>query len=60
MVRSRPAKTSRYASTIHCSVEVDASNSSCRLGRATLRIVLSSPMIRRERERTTSVFQRRA
>jgi hypothetical protein len=57
---SRPAKTSRYESTIHCSFEADAWNSSCSVGRATLRIVLSSPMMNRLSESTPSVFQRRA
>src|SRR5215216_6176212 len=57
---SRPAKTSRYESTIHCSFEGDASNSSCSVGSATLRIVLSSPMITRLSESTPSVLQRRA
>src|SRR5918992_538854 len=56
---SRPANTSRYDSTIHCSFELEASNSSWRVGRATLRIVLSSPMITRLRESTARVFQRR-
>ncbi len=60
MVRSRPAKTSRYESTIHWSVEFEASKCSRRLGRATLRIVLSSPMITRLSESTARVFQRRA
>jgi hypothetical protein len=60
IVRSRPAKTSRYESTIHCSVDEEASNSFCRLGRATFRIVLSSPMISRLSDSTISVFQRRA
>ena len=60
IVSSRPANTSRYESTIHCSVEVEASKCSCRLGRATLRIVLSSPMISRLSDSTASVFQRRA
>ena len=56
----RPANASRYESTIHCSSVREAENSSCRLGRAMLRIVLSSPMITRLSERTASVFQRRA
>src|SRR3954451_16919160 len=57
---NKPAKTSKYESTIHCSFEGEAPNSCCSVGRATLRIVLSSPMITRLSDSTPSVFQRRA
>jgi hypothetical protein len=59
MVSSRPAKETRYESTIHCNVELDASKCSCSDGSATLRMVLSSPMMTRLRARTRRVFQRR-
>ena len=49
----------RYESTIHCNVELEASKCSCSDGRATLRMVLSSPMMTRLRARTRRVFQRR-
>ena len=57
-VSSRPAKTSMYASTIHCSWELDAPRSRSSVGRATLRMVLSSPMTSSDAERTTSIHQR--
>src|SRR6185436_14866996 len=46
-------------STIHCSCEEDASRSLCMVGRATLRIVLSSPITSNDRHSTASVHQRR-
>ena len=57
-VSSRPAKTSMYASTIHCSWELDAPRSCSSVGSATLRMVLSSPMTSSDAERTTRVHQR--
>src|SRR3954471_1430209 len=46
-------------STIHCSCEAEAPRSRWSVGRATLRIVLSSPITSSDRERTASVHQRR-
>ena len=60
IVSSTPAKASRYASTIHCSVDAEAVKCVCSVGSATLRTVLSSPMMSRLSESTPSVFQRRS
>ena len=57
-VSSRPANTSRYESTIHCSALPDAPRSSRSDGIAVFRIVLSREMIRRLRARTPSAFHR--
>ena len=58
-VISRPAKTSRYASTIHCSWLEPASSSARIVGSATLRIVLPTVTTNRLSARTTSACQRR-
>ncbi len=60
IVSRTPANASRYASTIHCRVDAEASKCVCNVGSATLSTVLSSPMISRLRDSTNSVFQRRA
>jgi hypothetical protein len=60
MVRSSPAKTSVYESTIHWSWPLEAFRSRSIVGSATLRIVLSREMIRSEAERTTSVHHLRS
>ena len=56
----RPAKTSEYEATTHCSSDVVAPSSRERSGIATLSVVLPTKMISRLRQRTDSVHQRRA
>ena len=58
MVRSSPAKTSVYESTIHWSWPLLASSSRSMVGRATFRMVLSSEMTSSAVERMSSVHQR--
>ncbi len=55
---SRPAKTMAYASTIHCSWLELACRSRTRVGRATLRMVLSTFTISAARHTTTNAAQR--
>ena len=59
MVSSRPANTSVYESTIHCTWLFDASRSRISVGMATLRIELSRTMTSRLTQRTTRIAQRR-
>ncbi len=56
--RSRPVKTSRYESTIHCSWRVVAASSSASVGSATLTIVPSSTVTNTARHITARVAQR--
>ncbi len=63
-VSSSPANTRMYTSTIHCSSLADAPRppaavGRARVGRATLRIELSMPMIVSVRQSTISAYQRR-
>src|SRR5829696_7705844 len=55
----RPAKTSRYESTIHCSPLADGERSSWSVGNATFRIVLSRLIRNRLRPRTPSAHHLR-
>ncbi len=57
---SRPAKTSVYASTTHCSWLVVADRSRLIVGRATLTIVLSTLTNSTDRQRTPRIHQRRS
>ena len=57
---SRPANTSEYAATTHCSCEVVACRSRESVGIATLRLALPTKTISRLRHSTASVHQRRA
>jgi hypothetical protein len=59
IVSSRPAKTRTYASTTHWSWLVVAPRSFCRVGMATLTIVLSITISNRLRHMTASTIQRR-
>src|SRR5262245_37493275 len=59
-VRSRPANTSVYESTIHWSWLVDAWRSRTRVGSATFRIVLSSPITSSDRQRTPRIHHLRS
>ncbi len=56
---SREARTSVYASMVHCSPEVLARNSRCMAGRATLRTVLSRLTISRLMQQIASTSWRR-
>ncbi len=59
-VSRRPANTSVYASTIHCSWLLVASRSRTIVGMATLRIVLSSTITSRLKQRTARIHHRRS
>ena len=59
-VNRRPAKTSAYESTIHCSALVDAPRSRAIAGRARFRLMLATITTVRLRHSTPSVVQRRA
>ncbi len=56
----RPAKTSEYAATTHCSCEVVALRSRDSVGIATLRLALPTKTMSRLRQSTANVHQRRA
>jgi hypothetical protein len=55
-----PAKTSEYASTTHCSAEVEADRSRLIVGSATLTIVLSTATSRMLRQSTARTHHRRS
>ncbi len=59
-VSNRPANTSVYASTIHWSWLLVASRSRTMVGIATLRIVLSSTITSRLKQRTARIHHRRS
>jgi hypothetical protein len=58
-VSKRPAKSSEYASTIHCNSLVEVCSSALRVGSAILTIVLSIVIISRARHRALSAHHRR-
>ena len=60
IVRSRPAKTRTYASTIHCRSDALAWKVRWMVGRATFSTVLSSPISTKLRQRTPRVHHLRA
>jgi hypothetical protein len=57
---SRPANTRTYASTIHCSWLLVAWTALPSVGRATLRIVVSNPMVSTLSASAPRAHQRRA
>ena len=57
-MRSRPANTSVYESTIHCSWLLVAPSSFTSVGMATLRIELSTMITSRLRQSTLRIHQR--
>ena len=59
-VNRRPANTSEYASTIHCSCELVAESFSDRTGSATFSVVLPMMMMSSARQSAPSVFHRRS
>jgi hypothetical protein len=58
-VRSRPAKTSAYASTIHWSIVALASSSRCSVGSATFNPETAMTTMTSDRQSTARSVQRR-
>ena len=57
-VNKRPANTSEYAATTHCSCDVDAPRSRDRVGMATLRLELPTKTMSRLKQSTASMSGR--